>query len=400
MLVKEKRKATTIREEYKSDKFHEDECSSTGIDPETSSLTPEQMEEFFQATEDGSIERLERLFNEKKNADPNMTRFTESLLMAAIRRQRNEVAEYLIDQLEVNVKYAADLHEFHFRKKNPIRQRTFSCRDLAYEKGMMELVDLIDITNDEVTPNIKRYLRKRLQKRLDIINGTYLKRVKEHNKYSLLQSNEEIENSPSPTMNINDEEIIQQPTILPPITPRPYKSHIQETVQNIDRTYEKSIDETGKKSFRFSNYNLHFRLVETQDSNMKIKEQSQIKTIIPSLPIIQLPTSPSSPSIRSDSNRRSISEASTRLSIRDTNTSRCHPVRRTTIPEIVSTENKPPITTTTKHLLPQRINRNKIKHRYIPQQQDTLYNQSRSFVPVTLKATAIGLPSDSRIIRD
>ncbi|CAF4182112.1 unnamed protein product [Rotaria sp. Silwood2] len=74
MLVKEKRKATTIREEYKSDKFHEDECSSTGIDPETSSLTPEQMEEFFQATEDGSIERLERLFNEKKNADPNMTR--------------------------------------------------------------------------------------------------------------------------------------------------------------------------------------------------------------------------------------------------------------------------------------------------------------------------------------
>ncbi|CAF3467444.1 unnamed protein product, partial [Rotaria sp. Silwood2] len=139
-------------------------------------------------------------------------------------------------------------------------------------------------------PNIKRYVRKRLQKRLDIINETYLKRVKEHNKYSLLQSNEEIENSPSPTMNINDEEIIQQPTILPPITPRPYKSHIQETVQNIDRTYEKSIDETGKKSFRFSNYNLHFRLVETQDSNMKIKEQSQIKTIIPSLPIISINT--------------------------------------------------------------------------------------------------------------
>ncbi|CAF4737918.1 unnamed protein product, partial [Rotaria magnacalcarata] len=74
----------------------------------------------------------------------------ESLLMAAIRRERLEVAEYLIDQLTINVKYATNLYEFRVRKANPIRQRTFSCRDLAYEKGMMELVDLIDITNDEV----------------------------------------------------------------------------------------------------------------------------------------------------------------------------------------------------------------------------------------------------------
>ncbi|CAF0892623.1 unnamed protein product [Rotaria sp. Silwood1] len=380
--------------------MRQDRNSSTGIDSETSSLTPEQIEEFFQATEDGSIERLERLFNEKKNADPNMTRFTESLLMAAIRRQRHEVAEYLIDQLEVNVKYAADLHEFRFRTNNPIRERTFSCRDLAYEKGMMELVDLIDITNEEVTPNIKRYLRKRLQKRLDIIHETYLKRVKEHNKDSLFESNDEKENLQSPTMNIDDEEIIQQPTILPPIIQRPYKSHINETVQSIDKACEKSIDETGKKTFRFSNYNLRFRLLETQDTNSKIKEQPQIKTTIPSLPMIQLPASPSPTLTITDSNRRSISETSTRLSIRDSNTSRCHTIRRTTIPEIVSIENKPSITTTTKYSLPQRINRKKIKHRYIPQQQDTLYNQSRNFLPVTLKATAIGLPSDSRIIRD
>ncbi|CAF1383845.1 unnamed protein product [Rotaria sordida] len=400
MNVKEKRKATTIEEEHESDKFQEDRRSSTDIDSETNSLTPEQIEEFFQATEDGSIERLERLFNEHKNADPNMTRFTESLLMAAIRRQRNEVAEYLIDQLEVNVKHAADLHEFRFRTNYPIRQRTFTCRDLAYEKGMMELVDLIDMTNDEVTPNIKRYLRKRLQKRLDIIHETYLKRVQEHNKNLLFQLNEEKENRESPIMDINDENIIQESSILPPIIQHPYKSHVKETIQNIDRTYEKSIDVTGKKSFRFSNYNLHFRLMETQDRNIKIKKQSQIKTTIPSLPIIQLTPSLSPSLTRTDSNRRSISETSTRLSIRDTNISRCYTIQRTTIPEIVSCENKPSITTTTKRLLPQHVNRNKIKHNYISQQQNTLYNQSRSFVPVTLKSTAIGLLSDSRIMRD
>ncbi|CAF5099598.1 unnamed protein product, partial [Rotaria magnacalcarata] len=46
-------------------------------------------------THEGSIERLEELFDAISVADPNMTYFTESLLMAAIRAKRYKVAEYL-----------------------------------------------------------------------------------------------------------------------------------------------------------------------------------------------------------------------------------------------------------------------------------------------------------------
>jgi hypothetical protein len=56
--------------------------------------------------------------------------------------------------------------------------------------------------------------------------------------------------------------------------------------------------------------------------------------------------------------------------------------------------------TNTKRFLPKRVNQNNIKYNYIPQQEHALYNQSQRFMPVTLKSTAIGLPFDTRIIRD
>jgi hypothetical protein len=312
--------------------------------------------------------------------------------MAAIRTQRYDVAEYLIDQLRVNVEYSADLHEFRPRSYIPIRHRTFSCRDLAYEKGMMELVDIIDITSDDVKPNIKRFLQKRLQSRLDNIHQTYLKHSNERNNISILQSNEE--NKETPTVNVNTtngEANIKPLTILPNIH-RPFKSRIEEVMENLQPTNNKSIDEAGKKTFRFSNYTLHFRLVEGTDT----KEKSQSKTTIPSLPIIPLATSPSPPL----TSRRSISDASTRLSIRDSRTSVSDSARRKPIPQLVPIENKPITTTTNKHFLSNKIKRNKLKHGYIPQQQHTIYTQPRCFLPVTLKTTAVGLPSDHRILRD
>jgi hypothetical protein len=310
--------------------------------------------------------------------------------MTAIRTQQHEVAEYLIDQLGVNVEYATDLCEFRTQNPVPVRHRTFSCRDLAYEKGMMELVDLIDLSSDEVTPNAKRFLKKRLQKRLDNIHQVYLKRYNERNKNIMLQSNEEhIDSSNVKTTNGETNKPL---TILPNIH-RPYKSRIEQAVQSLESTNDKSIDETGKKTFRFSNYALHFRLVEGTDK----KKKSPSKTTIPSLPIIPLSTS-RSPLLTS---RRSISEASTRISTRDSRASLCQSVQQKTIPpQLAPAENKSIISTTNKHFLPKRIKRSNVKHVYIPEQQHAMYTQPRCFLPVTLKTTAVGLPSDHRILRD
>jgi hypothetical protein len=316
--------------------------------------------------------------------------------MSAIRNNRNEIADYLIDQLAINVQYTADTCEFRVHSKNPIRQRKLSCRDLAYGHGMMELVDLIDITSDDVTPNIKRYLINRRQTRLANIHQAYLKRLEERNKYLLFQSNneKEKENEEPPTVNITNENIITSST-LPPITHRTYKSHIEEMIQSIDKSNDKSIDETRKKKFRFSNYTLHFRLLETPDTTKKINEQSQI----PSLPTISLYASPSTSTITTNHTHGTISQASPRLPIRDTRTSICRSDRRTLLPQIVPIENKPSMTIPTKQFLPKPVKQNNIQYSYIPQKH-ALYNQPQHSMPVTLKSTAIGVPSNTRIIRD
>ncbi|CAF4769426.1 unnamed protein product, partial [Rotaria magnacalcarata] len=63
----------------------------------------------------------------------------------------------------------------------------------------------------------------------------------------------------------------QQSTPILPMLERPQRSRIIDTVQSIEETIDRSIDETGKKSFHFSNYSLRFRLVETQDKDKKLK---------------------------------------------------------------------------------------------------------------------------------
>lgn len=326
--------------------------------------------------------------------------------MAAIRRDRPAVAEYLIDQLNVNVSYATGLHEFRFRSPNPLRQRTFSCRDLAYEKGMMDIVDLIDITSDQVKPNIKRYLRKRVQARLDSIRQHQLKRLTEQNTRELvIQAAEDKDKKTSAKSDKDDEQPPSPPqpivSILPPII-RPHKSRIEEAVQNIDKEERKSFDETGKKTFHFGNYNLRYRLVETTDKKKKPKEKSKLSSSIPSLPLINLDLQPSSPSAITKSNRHSISDSSLRLSMPDTYSNGRDSTRQVAIPDAASIDSKPSIPPPVKTVISsKRKTRKYINQGYVPQQQDSFYNQQQQrFVPLTLKATAIGLPSDSRIIRD
>lgn len=347
--------------------------------------------------------------------------------MTAIRAKRHKVAEYLIDQLAINVNHTTELIEFRAQTKIPIRERILSCRDLAYDKGLMDLVDLIDIASDDVKPSIKRYLQRRLKKRLDEIHEAYLKRMKERSHRLIIQSekkNSEIqelsdeqekENEELPNINIPDDNSSPPPPPppMPVIIHRPYKSHINETIQNIASKNDLSIDESGKKVFRFSGYTLRYRLVETGNTNQQMNnEQSQFKStpfLFPFTPSITttrpLPRTfsrPATTATATNHNRRSISEIGTRIPIRETRTSICRSARRistaraapTVIPEVKPTIN------TTPRLLTKRIPQSNRTYGYIPQIQNALYNEPRHFRPITLKATAIGLSANTRLLRD
>jgi hypothetical protein len=347
--------------------------------------------------------------------------------MAAIRAKRLRVAEYLIDQLAINVNHTTDLIEFRAQTNIPVLERTLSCRDLAYDKGMMDLVDLIDIVSDEVKPSIKRYLKRRLRKRLDEIHQTYLKRMKERSHRLIIQSqqkedqlleNEEQKNEDSSTPNMPDDNSLPPPPPPPPPVPavvhRSYKSHIEETIENIRSDNDKSIDESGKKIFRFSGYTLRFRLVETPNKNQQTNEQRRSRSTSFSLPFIPSTTSrplpPSSSRPATNMNRRSLSAVSARIPIRETRTSICRSARHMATPRVVPTVNSKskqevkstisPTINTSQRLLPKRIHQTNRNYGFIPQLQHTIYNEPSRFMPVTLKATAIGLPSDTRLIRD
>ena len=351
--------------------------------------------------------------------------------MTAIRAKRRKVAEYLIDQLAVDVNHRTDLIEFRLNTRVPVRERTITCRDLAYEKGMMELVDLIDITSDEVKPSIRRYLQRRLKSRLDEIHQAFLKRMKERSRRLVIQrqdkenevqedNEQEQEREEVPIADIS-EDTSQTPTSPPPpplpiTSHRTYKSHIEETIEKIQSSNEKSIDETGKKAFRFSNYTLRYRLLETAKPPSSTNEPTQSKSTLLSLPIIS-PTIPTQPISRptttatlTSRSRHTHTEHSIQLPIRETRTSICRSARYMTTPRVTSSVTRDSksdaqsvISTSTNashRLLPKRHQPFRRTYAYFPQLQHPIYHDSRRSMPVTLKATAMGLPSDTRLIRD
>ncbi|CAF4288899.1 unnamed protein product, partial [Adineta steineri] len=48
-----------------------------------------------------------------------------------------------------------------------------SSRDLAYDEGMMDLVDLIDIAGTNIKPCTKRFLQRRVKPRIDELHQAY-----------------------------------------------------------------------------------------------------------------------------------------------------------------------------------------------------------------------------------
>lgn len=335
--------------------------------------------------------------------------------MAAIRAKQPKIAEYLIDQLGINVDHTTELIEFNSRVKIPLRERTLLSRDLAYDEGMMDLVDLIDIIGSELKPCTKRFLTKRLKPYLDVVHQDYLERMKERNDRVPIQSEETIIEEPS-MENITDNIDLPSPPSPPPVIDRSYKSHIEEAIKSIQSPNTKSIDESGKKYFRFSGYTLRYRLVDTTNTNKRTKEQSRPKLAPHCFPTIPRTTPRLLPSSLSKSrttitttpnfNSRSLNEMSTQIPIRETRTSICRSARYRSTPglsPIVNSESKSDMkstTNTTRRLLPKRTRLINTNYSYISQQQPAVYNEPRRFIPVTLKSTAAGLPSDRPIIRD
>lgn len=98
---------------------------------------------------------MEYLLNEPE-ADLNMTWFSENLLMIAIRSGQEPMAEYLI-AMGINVS-----HEIQHRQLKeqtlPIYYYKYSCRDMAFDKELYNIIHLIDIFSDNTDDRIVKYL--------------------------------------------------------------------------------------------------------------------------------------------------------------------------------------------------------------------------------------------------
>lgn len=300
--------------------------------------------------------------------------------MAAIRNEQNEVADYLIDQLAINVQHAADMVEIRASNAVPVRYQMYNCRELAYQRGMMDLVDLIDLASENVTPAIKRHLQGRLRARLDHIHQTYSERWKTRHKQKSrsFRSKETISST-----DINDDRLTR--SFILPNNQRSYQSHIAKILQTVSpTTRDKSIDESGKKTFRFSNYKLRFQLNDTiNGKSSSNKPLSRTKSIAPALPAVSLASS-SLPTFSTSF----VSPQRTRLPIRETRTSICRTARRHATFSVLSTESKLTTAVRNQSLLPQRMKPTNTHQHYPP---------SRFFMPSTSKpttATAVSRDED------
>lgn len=181
--------------------------------------------------------------------------------MAAIRQSRTEVAEYLVERCAINLQYNSELREFRMKSKIPIRFRRVSCRDLAAQKEMIDLVDMIDVSSDDLKMSSKRFIKRRLEHRLEQIHRSYnrVPRRKIRNRRIKQDS------SSSDSEEERTKPVVKTTTQIH----RPFDSRIEQVLKTIPDVFksELSIEQTQKKTFRFSNYKIRFRLEPIKKQN-------------------------------------------------------------------------------------------------------------------------------------
>ncbi|KAK6177400.1 hypothetical protein SNE40_015508 [Patella caerulea] len=138
-------------EKYREDSDDGDEDDDDDeVDDE---MTLEEKQSMYTAVKLGDIERLEELL-EKPNGDIKMILYNENLIMTAIRNDQEEMAEFLLDN-------GADRNHTLLLIGNPdaglasMEKYEYTCRQMAYDHGMYNIVEIIDVMNNDLFPGVK-----------------------------------------------------------------------------------------------------------------------------------------------------------------------------------------------------------------------------------------------------
>ncbi|KAK7103027.1 otolith matrix protein OMM-64-like [Littorina saxatilis] len=123
-----------------------------------SEMTLEERRDMWEAVREGDIELLEDLL-EKPNAEIRMIYFEENLVMTALRAGQLEMAEFLLDN-GVDHNYCATLLDpgslqGHSKSRKSMEFYEYSCRQMAYDKNYMDIVEIIDVFNGRLFPGVK-----------------------------------------------------------------------------------------------------------------------------------------------------------------------------------------------------------------------------------------------------
>ncbi|CAL1531706.1 unnamed protein product [Lymnaea stagnalis] len=125
----------------------EDEMDE-GVEEETA-MTQEEKTEMYEAVKSGDIDWLEDCLD-KPNSDINMIWYKENLLMAAIRNGQQEMAEFLLDN-GVDHTFTATVVGLRLTPKGKMLDRyELSCRQMAYDRNMLGIVEIIDIMQGQL----------------------------------------------------------------------------------------------------------------------------------------------------------------------------------------------------------------------------------------------------------
>ncbi|XP_059157924.1 uncharacterized protein LOC131942208 [Physella acuta] len=136
------------------------------VTEEETEMSREEKREMYQAVRCGDIDLLEDCLD-RPNSDLNMTWFQENLLMAAIRHHQREMAEFLLDN-GINHDYTTTIVNLRETSAGKVLdQYELTSRQMAYDRGMAEVVELIDRLQGHVFPFVRpsprtpRYRRPR-----------------------------------------------------------------------------------------------------------------------------------------------------------------------------------------------------------------------------------------------
>ncbi|XP_046372234.2 uncharacterized protein LOC124146143 [Haliotis rufescens] len=139
-------------EELEKDEGEEEE-KVEDFEEEDPCMTAEEKQAMYNAASIGDIDLLEDCLD-KRYSDINMIWYHENLLVAALKSKQEEMAEFLIDN-GVNYNYKTSLINIKDERSRAIEWYTCSCRQLAFDKGMHDIVELIDYLNGDLFSFIK-----------------------------------------------------------------------------------------------------------------------------------------------------------------------------------------------------------------------------------------------------